>query len=444
MPILQKFPNFGAEMAILPAYIRADFRRNAPAWWVIVVATLVLIVFTFRKDRLTTNPLSRFITVERLLEAGTFAHTSPEGDTPFELSIDHVKVNGQIYSSKPPSYPALMAAEAWPLRKLTGMNVHAHKRDYLRYLTLLNQVLPFALMLITALFFLQRFVQDRFALAWMLMAMSFGSLAYGYAVTINNHTVAAVLFFVSFALLYGVEKGDRGPSASFWAGLMASFAAMNELPGLVFLAFFGVMLLRVRNWRALAAFALGASIPILFTLWAYHHITGSYKPTYMQGDLYRYEGSYWKNPEGLDTLRDPWYVYLFHSFLGHHGMFSMTPVLALGLWGGIRIIRKNLQGMRFHIIGLFLGMLAITVFVVRNTHNYGGYCIGLRWFIPFAPLLMMMAWPIVAEWVKESKGRIALWVILLLSTPWVFQSLWIEAFVRSTWDKWWLGEQLAG
>lgn len=429
-------------MAFIPAYIRQDFRRNAPAWWAIIVVMLVLIAFTFRRDRLTTNPRSRFITVERLLEAGTFAHTGPKGDTPFELSIDHVMINGQIYSSKPPSYPALMAAEAWPLKKITGWQVYPHRRDFLRFLTLLNQVLPYALLLITALFFMQRFVQDRFVLAWMILALSFGSLAYGYAVTINNHTVAAILFFVSFALIYGVEEGERGRASAFWAGLMASFAATNELPGLVFVALFGLLLLRTRRWGTVAMYAAGVAIPLAFTAWAYYQITGSIQPTYMQGGLYRYEGSYWQNPEGLDVLRDPWPVYLFHSLLGHHGLFSMSPVLLLGLIGGIHILRTNWKGLRLHVAGLLLCMAIVIVFIVRSTHNYGGYCIGLRWFIPFSPLLMVMALPIVQNLAnRKVYGRIVLVVLLALSIPWVYQALSTEAFVRSSLDLWWIGEK---
>lgn len=424
-------------MKLIPTAVRTDFRRNPFAWYIIIAVTLVLVVFTFRGVRLTTNPMSRFITVERLVEAGTFVHEGPEGKTPFELSIDHVKVGDRIYSSKPPNYPMLMAAEAWPIRKITGWNFFEHKVDYLRILTLLNQVLPYTLMLITALFLLREFTEDKWTLNFMMLAMSVGSLAYGYAVTINNHTVAAILFFVAFALVYRISTGEKGFDAAFFAGLMAGFAATVELPGLVFPGLFGLMILKGK-WQAIFPFLLGIALPVAASMVAFYEMSGSVKPFYLQGHLYRYEGSYWTKPEGLDVLQDPWYKYLFHLLFGHHGLFAMTPVLLLGAWGAI----KARPEWRLAAWGTLAAAAVVVIFILRRTHNYGGYCVGPRWFIHFMPLLMFFAFPVVEKMGKSLAGRSVAIGLLLLSLPWNAEALYYEGFIRSTWEKWWLGNEI--
>ena len=53
-------------------------------------------------------------------------------------------------------------------------------------------------------------------------------------------------------------------------------------------------------------------------------------------DEYLFEGSLWKTPLDLDALNDqpePYWVYLFHLTLGHHGIFSLTPIFLFSALG---------------------------------------------------------------------------------------------------------------
>ena len=399
---------------------------------------LVLIVGLFQKmDRLMTNPLSRVITVERLVEADTWAHVTPTDTTPFDLSIDMVKIGDNFYSSKPPNYPLLMAGEAMAMKALTGQNFHEKRVDYLRMLVLLNQILPYMAVLWLAFLFLSRHTADRFVVYFMLAALGVGMLSYGYAATINNHTPTALIYLAAFLMgLRFAEEGRGNVGTALIVGLLCGFALTIELPS-GFIAVWLVALLFFKDWKR-ALWAVPAFIlPILLMFYLYDHISGDFRPFYIRSGLYRFEGSYWNDPRGIDAVRPGKLEYFFHMFFGFRGLFSMTPLLLLGVWG---FVKHSLGGAHFHrraFAGITAGILALVVFVVFRTWNYGGACIGMRWFICFSPLLLLMGLPVVEQLARKGWGRALLLGLLVWGMPWVMQAVFEEAFVTGWFDNLW-------
>ncbi|MCB9231136.1 MAG: hypothetical protein H6581_05720 [Bacteroidia bacterium] len=405
----------------------------------ILAAGIVLVIFTFTRNRLTTNPRSRIITVERLVDAGTWVHSNGTDSSRFEPSIDAVMVEENRFSSKPPNYPLLMFLEAKPLAWLTGWNFFDKQVFFVHYLVLLNQVLPYLLMLWMALVFARQFTRDNFTLSWLMLCLSLGILPFGYAVTITNHTPAAVLYFLAFFLSYQILHGEAQKSWKHYAvlGLILGYAGSIELPGLVFGGIFGVQLLLKNPRLALLTAACGL-LPFVIQSVILYQISGSIKPFYLQSGVYYYEGSYWLHPESHDLTHEPKLIYAFHVLLGHHGLFSMSPVLVLGLLGGIFWKnRYNLPHARF--FGLLLGGMALLViYFVFRTYNYGGWCIGMRWFIHFMPILMFMGLPVIEKLGKSHWGKGLLGLLLLISLVPNLQALQKEAFVRSWLELWWI------
>lgn len=399
---------------------------------------LVLVIGLFLKmDRITTNPLSRVVTVERLVEANTWAHITPTDTTPFWISIDMVKVGENFYSSKPPNYPLLMAGEAMAMKAITGGNVYEKRVDYLRMLVLVNQVLPYMVVLWLAFLFLARHSESRFVVYFMLVALGAGMLAYGYAATINNHTPSALLYLASFFLAIRFGESGRGKvGTALLVGLMCGFALSIELPS-GFIAVWLVALLFFRDWRR-ALWAVPTFLfPILLMFYLYDHMSGDWRPFYIRSGVYRYEGSYWNDPQGIDALRPGKLEYFFHMFFGFRGLFSMTPLLLLGVWG---FFKHSLGGDRFYrraFAGIGFGILALMLFVLTRTWNYGGDCIGMRWFICFSPLLLLMGLPVVERMAKQVRGKVALIGLLLWGMPWVMHAIFEEAFIRGWFDNLW-------
>ena len=97
-----------------------------------------------------------------------------------------------------------------------------------------------------------------------------------------------------------------------------------------------------RCWAWLPAWLLVAA-GFFGTNWIAHH---SLRPAYMHaaadGDnwydyTYEHNGrvmeSYWKHPEGVDRGEPSPGVYALHVLVGHHGIFSLTPIWLLSVAG---------------------------------------------------------------------------------------------------------------
>lgn len=423
----------------LKSELKDSWKSNRSGYWIIFATGLLLIIFTFSRTRLSTNPLSRIITVERIVDAGTMAHLTPLDTTRFELSADAVKVGDNIYSSKPPTYPFIMAGQAWLLKQITGKNFYEGRKTAIRVLTLLNQVLPYILMLVLALIMARQYYADTWTINFLLLSMSIGSLAYGYAVTINNHTFAAILIFIAFFCAWAIWF--KGKTSIWWfiiLGFCGGLAAANDLPGLSFLGLFLLVAFLKNPVKGMIA-GIFALLPLAVTIYTYFRLTGSIIPIYLRGDLYLYEGSIWLNPKAHGYFNDSKWVYLVNIIFGHHGLFSTTPVLILGATGMYQTLKsKSPEYWKLMSLSL-IGMIAVFLFVLCRTKNYGGYSIGMRWFILFMPILMFAGLPAISRMGKTFKGKIIASLLLAMSIPLVLQALYWEGFIQSFLETWVFG-----
>src|SRR4029077_12216064 len=133
-------------------------------------------------------------------------------------------------------------------------------------------------------------------------------------------------------------------------------------------------------------------------------------------------------------------AYAFHLLLGHHGLFSLTPIFLLGLAGGVATLvslaRTRASGVSYDpgsgntntgaltrparrnaiIAGLTMMLLVIVVgFYIVNTGNYGGWAAGPRWLIWLTPFLLLSMQPAV-DWLAPRRwGRILAYLFLAIS-----------------------------
>lgn len=379
------------------------------------------------------------ITVERLVDAGTFAHVSRTDTTPYELSIDAVMINGALYSSKPPTYPMVMAAQGWVISQLSGKSFYDGQRSQFRLLTLINQVIPYSIMLFLVWCLTWLYTQKRETLIAVMLALSIGSLAYGYAVTINNHVLSAVCFTIAFVLTWLACYRKYQPLWLYLlTGFLIGYGGANDFTGLGFTAVIGLFLLQ-SNWKKAFLAGAVAIIPLAVTEAYYYVQTGSLLPVYLQNELYHYPGSIWNNPEGLDKLNDLRWLYFFNITFGHHGLFSLTPLLLLGVAGLWTMLRDKTTIGRPLMWGMTVAFLMTFVYVLWRTNNYGGTTIGIRWCIVGMPFLAWAGWRVYSKLSTSISGRIVFLILLILSAIPVLQALYWEAFIPSYLERWMLG-----
>lgn len=392
--------------------------------WVGAFAMLVLVAFTFTKHRMGQNVRSRYVTVERLVDHGTMSHLDA-------ASVDTVQVDGKYYSSKPPNYSLILSAEAYVVKLVTGWPLGGdHERFYLTFLIILNQIIPYAFVLWATAKFIVRYSVNDWTRVYAAVAVTFGVLPFGYAVTLNNHTPTA--FFLVLALIVLVRMRHEGHADwrhAFVLGLLVSAAASFELSAGAFAL---VFILMAGGPRMIAFALLGALVPAVPTMVTCYIITGKVLPFYLQKNLYHFPGSYWDAPRNSDALDEPKWKYAFNALIGWKGLFSLSPIAALGFAGIVRTVRE--RGLLWREM-LATGVCCVTiiVYIIATTNNYGGSCMGMRWYSNFAPLLVLAALPVLDRLSASRRGRVLAYVLLAVSSEIVIESLIMSAFKNGGW-----------
>lgn len=159
-------------------------------------------------------------------------------------------------------------------------------------------------------------------------------------------------------------------------------------------------------------------------------------------DWYEYPGTYWKDGErrGVDQGEPSKLVYLLHLTIGHHGLFSLTPIWLLIPVGWIVGIRRGPPAMqRYHGAVLVASVVCFLFYLNRPLidRNYGGVSVCFRWLLWFTPLWLVTVAPIIDRLAAARWQRALLLALLALSifsvstslqTPW--QSPWLYQFWR--------------
>jgi hypothetical protein len=359
---------------------RPDARRFA-ATLIITAATFIAAGHTLRQPCfMTANDISRWCTVWSLLERGTYAIDECPWQIDTQDKVQRPPTTGHYYSSKPALISTVIAGMLYPARKITGVPLdrvvlqeraerQTQKPDpdhpgqligvletpkdpvkwpvYVFYfdpvLIVLN-VIPYALFLVFFARALDRYAANDWSWFFALVAAAFGTFLLPYTQTLNNHTIGA--FSAFFALYHfmriwdeGLVSGGRFAAAGFFAGLTAS----TELPALSFPALLFPILLTRHPGRTLLFFLPAALVPLAALAGLQYLEFGAFYIPYESfgSDEYKFAGSLWETPLELDAFNktpEPYWKYLFHMTLGHHGILSLTPIFLFSIWGGLKLL----------------------------------------------------------------------------------------------------------
>lgn len=359
-----------------------------------------------------------------------------------------------LFSSKPPLLPTLMAIPYAALYWGSGQQISLGTDPYfvVRTLLVLLNLIPLVFCWILLIRMIERFGTTDWGRIFTAAAVCFGTFLPTFSVTLNNHlpavvAVTAAFYCVMQIILSREQVPHRGRNIlyAFAAGLCAFFATACELPALSFCVFLGILLTWFTALPFLktpegeppkidkmipASYCLGILVvvlPFFVTNYAAHR---TLLPAYSQPSWYFFEyeraglkrHSYWKNPLGIDQGEPSRTDYIFHSTVGHHGIFLLTPIWFLTFLGlGIGFV-KNEKPTTFSSSPLKLSALmtlALSVIVFgfymmqeQPNRNYGGMTSALRWMFWLIPLWLV---PLVfaADKLSERKSGRALALFLL-------------------------------
>jgi hypothetical protein len=226
----------------------------------------------------------------------------------------------------------------------------------------------------------------------------FGTFISTFAVTLTNHLPGVVsvtiAFYCTVRIVYDQETRWRYYAA---AGFFSAFAVACETPALLFGVLIGFWLLCHQFRRTIFLF-VPAALLVAGAFFATNYIAHqtfrlAYSRFGTEWYLYEYErggrilDSHWKNPKDLDSGEPIRADYIFHSTIGHHGVFSLTPVWALSLFGLLFwLFDRRYGSMAAMILFTSLVVFAFYMMLPQEQRNYGGNTSALRWLLWLAPL----------------------------------------------------------
>jgi hypothetical protein len=392
---------------------------------------------------LSGNDRSRWMTARALVEHGTYriddVIQEPGWDT-----IDMVKHDdagnaaypadqGHLYSSKPPLFSTLMAGEYWVIHKVTGKTLGTHPYEIGRFMLITINVTALAVMLVSLAVAAERFGATDYGRVFMVASAAFGTLLTTFVIAINNHLIAASSAALCLAIAFPIWYDNR---REWWrfalVGFLAAFTVTNELPALAFFGLLGLgFLFRWPRETLLAATpaALVVAVAYFGTVYAAH---GTWVPPYGQradeNNWYRYEfhrngkvvESYWNDRlkrSPVDQGEEDQATYALHALVGHHGIFSLTPIWLLTIPGLALYFRRDGETDSRRALAAFIAILSlvcIVFFLLRplDDRNYGGTSIGFRWVFWLAPLWLIGLLP-AADWCATTRTRRTIAAVLL-------------------------------
>jgi hypothetical protein len=394
---------------------------------------------------LSANDRSRWLTIRSLVENGTFAIEDlvaiPGWDT--IDAVVHTDADGvaHLYSSKPPLLAVLLAGPYWVATKITGWTLGDHPFELGRGLMLIYGILPLAITILFTHGLVERIGQTDWGRLYGMVLICFGTFLTTFSVVLTNHLPAAACVAVSGWGCWRIcIEGARSPWLMAATALTAALAAAFDLPALAWTACVGGALVWCAAWPAISAGTPAMLLVLAASVGANYAAHGRIEPAYAhrhgQESWYDYTfelpngkviESYWRSPSGVDRGEDSLIRYAWHSLLGHHGIFSLTPAWLLVPSGLLVILRRYPARQRVAAVALGLMTVAVISFYITRPpadRNYGGVCSGFRWVFWLAPLWVAAVVP-AADAVSQSRiGRGLTATLLGLSAVSVAYPTW--------------------
>ena len=371
-----------------------------------ITTSLVMVIWHMQlTSRENANTGSRYATIESLVDYGTYNIDASR----YLFTPDKVKARDHFVSSKPPLLPTYGAGVYWLLKRITGWNILDNESIVVWTVGVFTGWLSHLVFLLYFYKLCKLLLVRQLAILVTLGAACFAYLGVAYATAINNHSVGAAFAVAGFYHAFKAKHGLGGKLEWVFAGLALGILPAIDLSSLALTGLIGLYL-GTKSWRYAFLLYLPAALPGLVTqpLLA-HAATGTWIPAYADASLMTYKGSYFGGRRaGIDALFEPKSVYAFNVLVGHHGVFSMTPIFNFGLFEIVRRLWKREKFVPETIV-FTICFTVVTAFYIIRTHNYGGWCVGMRWLVPVMPWLLVM----FGLWLDRATINTFKWVLVV-------------------------------
>ncbi len=411
------------------------------------------------------------------MEKGTYAveafvtdpKTYPNWDSIDIVMHEDAAGTPHLYSSKPPLLATLYAGVYWIINRTTGATLGTHPYEIDRALLLIVNVLPLMVYFLVIASIVERYGRSDWGSIFVMATATFGTFLTTFAVVLNNHVPAAVCAAITLDAMLRIWYDDERRLRWFaLAGFFGALMAACELPALSFFCLVAAAVAWKAPRQTILAFlpaALVIVVPFFATNWIAHHslsppyahreletapqnqasqTTGKLQANYFEDKFttdsgqtvtlrgnrdnwYDYEftrtdgektESYWRNPKGVDIGEPSIDKYVLHLLVGHHGIFSLTPIWLLAIPGIVWLGWGKDYRLRTAAISIMLlSIVCIAFYILRPQpeRNYGGMSSGFRWAFWLAPLWLFAMLPAIDRMANRRWARLLACLLLGLS-----------------------------
>ncbi len=158
---------------------------------------------------------------------------------------------------------------------------------------------------------------------------------------------------------------------------------------------------------------------------------------------YDYEGTYWQDSKkkGVDRGEADAGVYAFHVLIGHHGIFSLTPVWLLAVWGAFLWCTRFRPALRWAALSAAaMTVICLAFYLTRPLidRNYGGVSCGMRWTLWLIPFWLFCLLPAADVLSKSRWGRglaLAAFAVGVFSAVYNATNPWSHPWIFEYWTS---------
>lgn len=337
--------------------------------------------------------------------------------------------------------------------------------DVSAIILIFTNLIPWFVFLVAVAKFADRYGTSTWGRMFVVATAAFGTYLSTFSIVLNNHLPAAASAAIAiYATCRIWIDGQTKLRYFFLAGLFAAFTAAFELPGLALLGVLGLLCLIRAPGRTLLVGLPAAALVVGGFFASNYAAHDTWRPPYMHRTMdledpdnwYNFEGSYWANPERLqkdgaekrspqiakefDAGESDMRTYVFHATIGHHGVFSLTPIWGLSLLGFLIMLFSG-TGRRRLLALLLLAVAGVVLsfwlfYLPGEARNYGGHSAGFRhahWLIPIFLVFLLPAADLF------NKSRVLRFVALLLLIASVFA---VTYNANNPWTHPWLVDSM--